>query len=369
MEAEELGLTFTIGFVAVTTRGTRSARISRINKNHGDTCSPCLVNDKLLKLIESPVTHLPTHFFRFCIPSKAVGSLPDTCQVFQSKCLTRKKCRLHKLFTDVVIEPAGVSPRLPAHLFERTLCPLRPRFLQGRTMGANTAASRFDTFARVSTPFAIRGYLHNAEVNPKYAVRDNQGRVGNAHRYHQVELAVNKGKVSLALPKGEKPALILAADKGQFQPTINRPDRNLPFICIPVQNAVIIGNRAVRLKRALGTLVQFVSVGYFGNGTDNYLRGQARSGTLGGILAFVQGILLKNLVLPNPCAEAVTNGVCGLHGALQGIRLFARDDQFNLCSKFHYIDIIPAITQAYQGRTNLFGQFLPVLKGTITRVR
>ena len=208
-------------------------------------------------------------------------------------------------------------------------------------------------------PFAIRREFDYAEVNTQNTVGFNQWRVWNAHGRHQVEIAVDKSEVGFALTESEKPALIGSAHKCQFQPSVNRPDRDLPTLNVPVEYTVIESNRACRLKRALSTLIQLIRIRYFADAADNHLRGQTRCPTLGGVLPFVQGVLLKGLVLPSPRTDTVTNSVCGNHRALQGIRLVRSNDQFHLCSKFQRIDIMPTITRACQCQSNLFGQFLP----------
>ena len=357
-KTEELGLAFTIGFIAVTARRTSSGTVSRVYKDHGNARLICLVNDKPLQFVKSPIAHLPTHF-----PRKSRGSFPNPLEVFQSECLTGRKCRSHKLLTDSVVQPAGVTPRLAAHLFERTLRPFRPCFLQVRTMGANTATGRLNAFARIGTACAIGGNFNDAKVNPQNALRLNQRRVGKAHRRQQIEVAIDKGEVTFPLLKSQKAALILTAHERQFQPAVNRPDGNLSSVCVPAQDTVIVGNRACRLKRAPGALVQLVGVGHFTDTPNDDLSGKTRSNALDSVLPFVKRVLAEGLVLPSPRADTVTNGIGGLHGALQGVRLFGCNEQFDLCSKFQSIDIIPAFTQGCQCRPNLIGQFLHVPKG------
>gem|GEM_PF-2628088 len=357
METEELGLTLTIGFVAISTSRTSSACVSRVYKKDGYSSHLCLVAYKVFQLVKSPITHLPSHF-----AAKTVGSLSYPCQVFEGKCLARRMCRLHKLFTDNVINVPGKTRSLAAHLFECAFCSFRPRLLQARTMGAGATAADFDRLPRILTAFAVGGNLHNAKVNPENAVRFDKGRVWDTHRRHQVEVAADKCKVGFTLTESEKPALIRSADKRQFKPAVNRPNADLPFVSVPRQDAVIKGDSPCRLKRALSALVEFVGVGHFGNGANDHLRGQARCPALGGVLPFVQGVLLKGLILPSPRADVVTDSVCGLHRSLQGVGLGRCHNQFYLCSKFHYTDIIPAITKGYRCLSHLLGQFLPRLK-------
>ena len=354
METKELGLTLTIGFIAVTALGTRSTRISRVNKVDGYASLLCLVSDKAFQLVKSPIAHLPSHF-----PIKTVGPLSDIFKVFQSECLAGKKCRLHKLFTDNVIDVLAKARGFQSYLLQGASCPLRAALLQATTVGADASAQSLDCCARIGMALAIRRKLYYAEVNSKYAVGFDKQRVWNADRCHQVEVAIDKSKVSFALTESKKPTLIRPAHKGQFNPSVNRPDRNLPFVDVPFENTVIKGNCACRLKCALSALVQLIGVGYLTNAPDNYLRGKPGGSPLCRILTFVERELTKYLIVPNPRAQAVTHSVCGNHSALQGIRLVRSNDQFHLCSKFQRIDIMPAFTRGRQCQSNLLGQFLP----------
>ena len=349
-----MGLTFTIGFVAVAAYRASSACVTRVNKIDGYASPFLFVDDKIFQLIKSPISYLPSH-----LAPEAVGSFSDTLKVFQNEGLTRKKCRLHKLLRNHMVDVATKTGSRAAHLFERTLCPSRASLLQSRTVSAISAAAGFDGFARILVAVAVCGNLDNAEVNAQNAFGDNQGRVRNADRRHQVERAVNESKVGFTLPKRKKSALVLTADERQFQSSVNRPNADLTFVGVPSQDTVIKGDCARRLKRALGALVEFIGVRDLADTPDYHLCRQARHGSLFGVLPFVKRVLSEGLVCPPPRADAVANGVRGLYGALQGVRLFGGEDQFNLCVKFQSIDIIPAFTQACQCQSDLFGQFLP----------
>ena len=132
-------MTLTIGFIAVTALGTRSARISRVNKVDGYASLLCLVSDKAFQLVKSPIAHLPSHF-----PIKTVGPLSDIFKVFQSECLAGKKCRLHKLFTDNVIDVLAEPRGFQAHLLQGALRPLRAALLQASTMSTGASAHSLD---------------------------------------------------------------------------------------------------------------------------------------------------------------------------------------------------------------------------------
>lgn len=333
-------MALSIGFITVSALTTSAGGVTRVNENDGNTRSLCLVPNKTRQLKERPIAHLPTHF-----PIEAEAAFSNTRQVFEAQCLAGKKCRLHKLFRDNVIDMPAVTRGFQAHLFESAPRPFRSRFLQAAAMIASAAAHSLDRFARIRMAFAVGGNLNDAEVNTQNTIRLNQRRVRNADRSHQVEVAIDKGQITFALLKSKKAALILTANKRQFQATCHRPDAHLPFVRVPSQDTGIVGNRAQWLKCSLGALVQFVGVSDLADSTNNDLRGQPRFGALSRVLALVQRVLPKGLVLPSPCAETIANGVCRLHRLLQSIRLFGRYEQFDLGYKFHYTDIIPAITQ------------------------
>ncbi len=304
--------------------------------------------------------------------AKSRGSFSNTFEVFQSDCLARKECILNKLLADVVVHPPLIVGRALAHSLQVLFGVLGSLALQKSANTLGTAANSLDGFTAVGTAFAVGCKLDNAEVNTENAVRLNQRRVRNADRRHQVEVAIDKGQITFALLKSKKAALVLTAHERQFQTTLYRPDAYLPLVNIPPQDTAIKGNRPRGQKRALSALVQLVGVSDFANSTNNNLCGQPRRSTLSRVLTFVERILPESLVCPGPCAQAVTDGVGGLHRSLQGVRLLRRYEQFDLGSKFHYTDIIPAITQACQCQTKPIGQFLPRVNaswGLLARVR
>ena len=135
LEAEETRLAFSIGFFAVTALGAPSARVTRVNKNSREADTFCLINDKLSQLKEGPIAHLPTHF-----PIESRGSLFDSSQIFKSECLAGRKCRLHKLFTDNVIDVLAEPRGFQAHLLQGALRPLRAALLPS----CRTSASQHD---------------------------------------------------------------------------------------------------------------------------------------------------------------------------------------------------------------------------------
>jgi hypothetical protein len=339
---------------------TGTARIARVNEDDADARTSRLVDDERGQLEKGPTPELPSH-----LAAETVGSVSDSRQVFETQCLARGTCRLHKLLADNVIDVLAEARRLAAYLLEGALGSLgtllRCRSLQTRSVGTDAAAHGLNGLARVRAALAISGEFHDAEVNSKNAVCDDQRRVGDAHRRHQVELTSDKGKVGLALTERQQPALILPAHKGQFQPAVNRPKAYLPFVHIPRQDTVIKGYRAHRLKCALSALVQFVGVRNLADAPNHHLRGQARLGPLDSVLGLMQRVLAEGLVLPGPRADSVTGGVRRLHGALQGVRLVGRHDQFHLCGKFQSIDIIPRIyteVNTYtKGCRRAFGRF------------
>ncbi len=315
-----------------------SGRVARVNERHGNACPFCLVAYELLKLKECPVSELPSR-----LSVEAVASLTDTLKVLHCECLSRGKRVLRELLADVVIQPALIVRRAPAHAFQVTLGILRSFALQKCADTSGASADGFDGITRIGAAFAVRRQVDNAEVNAKNAVRLHERRVGKVAGRQQEEIAAVKGKVAFALLKGKKTALIVTADERQTQAASDRPNRDFTLVNIPSKYAVVVGNRAVRLERALNPLVQFIGVGDFGVAPNDHLRGEVKGGAGRRVRSFMQGVLPERLVLPRPFADAVAGGIGTGKRLFQGFCLRLGDDQFNLCGEFHDRVIIPIL--------------------------
>ena len=253
---------------------------------------------------KSPISHLPIH-----IAAESRVSLPNTCEVFQGECLARKECILTKLLADVVVHPPLIIGRATANAPQVLSSILCASALQEGTDTLCAAATGFDGIARISAAFAVCGKVYDAQVNSQNAVRLHERRVWNTHRRQQVEVAAVKGQVALPLLEGEKPALIVAANERQTQATGYRPDGHYAPVNIPVQDAVIVGNRAVRLERVLNLVIEFIGIRNLSVTPNDYLRGQVKGGAGGRIRSFVERVPAERLVFPSPYADAVTGSV------------------------------------------------------------
>lgn len=356
-------------FSAVPAGVAGPGRVARVNERHGETRQFRLIGDKTAQLKESPVSELPSH-----LSIKAVASLSYAREGFESECLTRGNRVLNKLLADVVVDPLLIVGRASAHTSEVTLGVLRPLALQERTNAPRTTTAGFDSIARIGATFTVGSDIDDTEVNAENAVRLHQWRVGQVACRQQVEVAAVKGEVTLPLLEGEKAALVVSADERQAQAAINRPDRDFAFINVPAQDAVIVGNRTVGLKRALNLLVQLVGVGDFGVATNNDLRCEVEGDAGRRIRAFMQRVLPERLMFPGPRADAITGGVGAGKRLFEGFGLRPGHNQFDLCGKFHDRVIIPDFLSlslyltlnAQKCRPNLHGQFLPCLKASVT---
>lgn len=350
-KAYELGLTSTIGFIAVPASRTSTAAISRVNEYNRDANAPSLVHDKLRQFVERPIAYLPAH-----LSTESRCSLANTGEVFERDCLSRYKCRLDDCFTDVVVDPLRETADLTANLFERAPCTATTIALKSTTVLSTALTAVRNAIAGITVAVAVHSYVDDAEVDAENAVNLDQWRVGNANGRKQVERSVDERKVAFALTEGQQSALIVATDKLDFLAAVDGPNRDFAPIDVPVQYPVVEGNRAECLKESLRLAVQFIGIGDLADAADHNLSRKSRDCAHGGILRAVKRKLAEGLVFPGPRRQAVANRVRGFHRAAERGGSFQIRNKFHLGNKFQRIDIVPAKTSGCQSWINPKGE-------------
>jgi hypothetical protein len=363
-------LALSVLFSTVSTDVTRPARVTRVNEVESNARHPRLIRHERAELKECPVSELPSH-----LTIKAVASFPNAREGFKRECLPRGKCVLNELPADIMVDPPLVVRCAATDAAEVLPGVLRPLALQKGADALRLAATGFDGLTRIRATIAICRKADDAEVNAKNAVRFHERRVGKVARRQKIEVPADKGEVTLTLLKGEHGPLMLTADERQAQTAIHRPNGDFGLVRVPSQNAVVIGNRPVRLERALNLLVKFVGVGDFRVAPNHDLSGQVKGGAGRCVGSFVKCVLAERLILPCPRTDAVAGGVGAGERLLQGFRLRFGNDQFNLYGEFQDIIIVPDLLSQnlYLTRKGRIGKplaervsFLYRLKATVS---
>lgn len=328
-ETLKMLLRFPVCLLTVAALIADAACVARIHDNQTDAFLFGFVAQESPQLEERPVAHLPTHF------SVKAGSVPYSRQIFNGQCLSRCSGITHNLFRDVVIRVAN-EPLLALRCFlQATFCRLRTALLQAPPVLSQLLAKRLDFLARIRFAFRSGSYFNDSQINPQHATFRIGRRLFYVARRQKKPFAFDQNQITFPLPCLQKRRLTLTANKGNFDAPCRRPNRNLPFVELVSQDAVVVRNRAKWLKSALHFLIEFVGVRDFGHTSNNDLRTQFKSLTSANVSDFVKRELPKGLIAPSQLRQIIASGVGDLQSRFQRLRLFRRGLQLELGNQLH----------------------------------
>ncbi|GIV97863.1 MAG: hypothetical protein KatS3mg057_2520 [Herpetosiphonaceae bacterium] len=330
----ERGLIRTVALVNRPASVARLRCVARINQQNTNAAQLCFVRDVPAKLIERPVAELGACGF----PNRC--ALANMRQIFQRYSSRAAFGFPHKLLCNGVVDIRLEAALLAADLSEATFGAFCANRLQGITTALIPLSHAFYLCAAVLFAIAIRGKVHNPQIDPQHRVTIIRRWFVNGARYKEVELTVAKHQIAFALSGQQHLALPFATDKRDGLPVFvsNRPHPHGLPLEIERQDAIIVGDTAVRSVGALCLAIQLVAIAHFRKTTDHHLRRQAvvRLDTL--IDQLLQIILPKDLLFPRHAADLVTRGVRRFKCALQRISLFGRRLQLDLGDDFHILN-------------------------------
>ncbi len=172
-----------------------------------------------------------------------------------------------------------------------------------------------DVGSRVAFPIVGGGDVHNAQIDTHIVADIFCGGVVHIASGEEVELAPDKGQVALALLVLQQIKLVLAGLEGNVPPASQCPDRDFLRVQPELEDAIIVGERAVFSKRAPGFAIQLVAIGHLAQSPDHHLRAQLKALAHIVVAQVMEFELAKELVLPSHLAD----GVAGCVGPLQGL--------------------------------------------------
>jgi len=318
-------------FSAVATNRARTRTVPWVNQDHGNSRTFGFVEDKLLQLIEAPVSKLKTH-----LSVKTVSSLSDTAKVFKSECLTEPYRSIDKSAADVVIHPLG-EPRLavaqPSKVAFRRL---RTTFLKPSTEPSQGSTNLAGRFSAVLVPFAIRGNLNNAKVNTNRAGDGAKRMVLHVANRHEVELTIHENEIGFSPLPLKKFDLVLATRKGDMLPACDGPDRNLLLFQHVSQDSGVIGDGPVRPKGALCELVPLVSISDLCEEQCNDLCCQSGFVAQCFVPLVVQVKAFEGAIRKGPLRNPVSGLVGGFQRFLECFLLLRTRQELDLCNELHH---------------------------------
>jgi hypothetical protein len=300
---KELLLALAIGFLAMTALGASAAGITSVHENYRNAEQLRLVVDELTKLREGPSSHLGS--LRFAKPCPATYSFEILQRNTTSGVFGLRNEGLRDAVVGVTAEarftladalhgassaPAGLT--FTSHLFAE-----RP---------ANSGvllANGLDLLASMDIAVGVGSEVGDAQVYTEklgsldgWIFRELPGGV-------EEELPVPVDEIDLAFEAIQPLGLILAKDVGQNLASLQGPERDV-IQTLPGQNALIVGDGAVRLELWELRLVSAQHLDGFADGADGHLCGES--------------VLLSQIVVAS-LVDAWLTGKAGLVANLSGM--------------------------------------------------
>lgn len=334
---------FAIAFVDTATSGAGATRVARIDRDHGDACPPCLVLDEGAQLMKGPTVQDRS--------LAAASSCPqaNALEVFKSNPACGVFGGLYDLLADDVVHVRGEAALLAGEALETALGRAGLLLLEFGAEPPLAKAHTFDGLALMERAVAVRSDVGDAEVNAEKVVGDDLRLLVHVTSLKKEEVAVAEDKITLAVQAGEQFGLMLSADEGHLLATVERPDRDLAFVDLVGDKAVIEGECRQRPERALRALVEFVGVRDFRKDAHCAVSAKPERGAYVGVAEFVQGELPERSLPQSDIADVVARGVRGLKCTLERSVLIWRRLEFEACDQLHAA-IVPSIGSFDKGR-------------------
>ena len=326
---EERFLSLTIGFINVTARGTGATRVARINRDHWHTVQLGLVLDKAAQLEERPT--------RQCCPLWPTSRYPITnpAQFFQGNTATGVFGLGNNALADVVVCPGSKLPFFATQFLQATTRRLRSFGLQLSTQLAVTVTNVLDRLSLKNSAVTIDSNAGNTKIDAKKTVNVRWFRRVNLARLKDVKLSVTVDQIGLALASLKQLVLASTSNKRKFNTATQHPQRNYPLTHLPGEDATIIGNRTMRLERALSFPIKLISIGNLRYKPDGNLGTQAKVLTYSIVDKLMEIVLPKPLLMPGRITHKVSRSVHSHKSMFEQFSLFCSRLQLDLGNQFH----------------------------------
>jgi hypothetical protein len=306
---QKLRLSRTIGFVDTTAQRAKTRCVARVYRTHPHSRQLCFVFDKASQLVERPTMQSST----LTTPNR--GSITNTAKFFEGDTLIECLRSRYYALGDYVVCVPGKVPFLSTPLPEQSFgggCDLA---LQLRPQPSVPVPDTLDHRAGVDIALAVNGDVDNAQVHPKPALPF----FGSALRFGrwrsrglwsvdgstQVELTVPHHKVGFSLLRQEQATGAFIRQVGDALSTRKGGERYFRTSLIPTEDTNVISNRAMLAERALGLLIQLISISDLSNHPHHYLSGKHELISHAIVQHFVQSVLGEGAVLPGPLTDKV----------------------------------------------------------------
>jgi hypothetical protein len=300
----KLRLAFAIRFFAVTARATGLAGVGSGNGDDSNAFALRLIFDKVSELRECPIGLSGSLAF----PNRRPLAYPF--EVFNSDSLIRAFSLPDKLFRDAMIFIGLIATLFAAHLFEFTVSRASADLLHLAALLQVGLTFVFYGLTGEDMSGAVGGNLNHAKINTYRVLNLFCGWLLNLAHRKQEEIAFPINKVGFAVTVFKQLLLTFAANlRNQLTPRY-RPDIDGLLLSFPSQDAVIVSHRAQRFEASKRSFVQLVSIGNFGNRSDDDLSRQTGRFSNLRVVGLVNRIRCKDLRNESKFTDQVTSFVC-----------------------------------------------------------
>src|SRR5205823_456486 len=121
---------------------------------------------------------------------------------------------------------------------------LRAQALQLVPESPVAIAHVLDCAPAVDFAIAIDGDIRDTQIDPQHIVNIDQIGCFNLGSGEQIPFAAHEGEITFAASERQHSSLSVSADKRDFLPPVERPDRNSGVLVSVGEDTIIVSNRA-----------------------------------------------------------------------------------------------------------------------------
>ena len=309
-------------------RPTSPGGVAWIDEQDRHACQSRLVGDEGSELTETPIVQ-PS-----ALAGPGLNPAAYPLQVFKGDGPTGAFGLQHECFADAMVRVCLEPPLFAGQLPEPALRGFGVALLKSATAAGQLGAASFDCRARVGSSVTVGGDVDDAEIDAEHVGCFDQTGVVDVADDRKIPGAAYQHQIDFALPVGEQPSLMFAADIGDLLPPAERPDRQL-IVGQEPEDTIIERLGTVRAKLPLLVSVDLVGIGHFAKAPDRNLSRQAEAVTKIAVADLLKGEVPKRLRLERHARLPVTSFIATLKRLLKQSFLLWRRYQLDIRNELH----------------------------------
>jgi hypothetical protein len=343
-DTTKLGLIFAVPAFRMPAGMAPLAGVGGIGQRDGNAGTLRLIAEKRPQLRKGPIA-VSRSLLWPCNPRP----LTDPLEVFKDNRPLRAFGFGNEPLADTVV-CVFLKPTLsPTQLTQASFGRLRSDLLECLATVRVPLTARFNMSTRKRLAVAVSRQIDDPKINTQNTFDiDRFGRFNFAPDKH-IPATAHERQIGFTALTGRQLALSLATHKRDCLSAIESPDRDRGTFQVVGQDAVVVGHRTERLKRALHLSIQLIGIRNFSNTTYRKLRGQAERFTHRVVGQTVDRELAKRLTRPCHLADVVARGVGRFQRALERSGLFGSRLQFQLYRQSHIMMSIAQMSASVNG--------------------